>query len=256
MTAPPLSCAVADPDPVAWSAARTHVGVVRALNEDAYLDHGQVGLWAVADGMGGHQAGDVASRVTIEALAAISAAASGYALLGAVRDALQQTNHRLLAEARSIGRGAVVGSTVVAMLIRDGHFACLWAGDSRAYRWRERRLEHVTHDHSVTQEMVDRGELTAEEARSHPQANLITRALGIAESLEPELSHGAIEPGDLFLLCSDGLTGAITDAEIAELLAAHAPDAAADALLARALEHGAKDNVTLVLVQPRAWQES
>ncbi len=236
--------------PVARSAARTHVGAVRALNEDDYLDNGQLGLWAVADGMGGHQAGDLASRLTIEALAAIAPAASGYGLLGAVREALRHTNARLLAEAASIGRGAVVGSTVVALLIRDGHFACLWAGDSRAYRLRDGRLDLVTHDHSVMQEMVDRGEITAEDARSHPYANLITRALGVAERLDTDLSHGAIEPGDLFLLCSDGLTGALMEAEIADILGRNALDTAADALIAAALDRGAKDNVTVVLVQP------
>ena len=187
MTARPQPI-LADPAPVAWSVARTHVGVVRALNEDAHLDNARVGLWAVADGMGGHHAGDVASRATIESLAAIPAAASGYALLGAVQDALQQTNRRLLAQASLIGPGAIIGSTVVALLIRDGHFACLWAGDSRAYRWRDHRLEVVTHDHSVAQEMIDRGEITPEAARSHAHSNLITRALGVTEPLQPD-SH-------------------------------------------------------------------
>lgn len=232
------------------SAARTHVGVVREVNEDRYLDRGEVGLWAVADGMGGHQAGEVASRLIVEALAAIPAAESGYALLNAVRAALERANARLLAEASAIGRGAVVGSTVVALLVRDGHFACVWAGDSRAYRLRQGRLEFVTHDHSVTQEMVDRGEISARQAKSHPYANVITRALGIGEHLEPDLRYGAIEPGDLFLLCSDGLTGALTDLEITDCLAAATLDAAADALVARALRRGAKDNVTLVLVRP------
>jgi serine/threonine protein phosphatase PrpC len=251
VTARPQPIVAADPAPIVWSAARTHIGVVRTLNEDAYLDSARIGLWAVADGMGGHQAGDVASQATIEALAAIPAAASGYALLGAVQDALQETNRRLLAQASLIGPGAIIGTTVVVLLIRDGHFACLWAGDSRVYRWRDHRLEVVTHDHSVAQEMIDRGEITAEDARSHAHANLITRALGVTEPLQPDRIHGAIEPGDLFMLCSDGLTGAVTDAEIAEILAAHALEAAADALVARALEHGAKDNLTLVLVQPR-----
>jgi serine/threonine protein phosphatase PrpC len=251
VTARPQPIVAADLTPIAWSAARTHIGVVRALNEDAYLDSARIGLWAVADGMGGHQAGDVASQATIEALAAIPAAASGYALLGAVQAALQQTNRRLLAEASLIGPGAIIGSTVVVLLIRDGHFACLWAGDSRAYRWRDRGLEVVTHDHSVAQEMIDRGEITPADARSHAHANLITRALGVAEPLQPDLINGAIEPGDVFLLCSDGLTGAVPDEEIAEILAAHPLDSAADALVARALEHGAKDNLTLVLVQPK-----
>jgi serine/threonine protein phosphatase PrpC len=237
-------------DLTARSVARTHVGLVRALNEDGFFEGPQIGLWAVADGMGGHQAGDVASRITIEALAAIPAASSGYTLLGAVREALQRANSRLLEIARAMGPGAVVGSTVVALLLREGHFACLWAGDSRAYRLREGRLECVTHDHSVTQEMIDRGEISAEAARTHPHAHLITRALGIAERMQPELVHAEVEDGDIFLLCSDGLTGALSDGEIAEILSAQGIEPAADALIARALERGAKDNVTVVLVQP------
>jgi serine/threonine protein phosphatase PrpC len=232
------------------SAARTHVGLVRALNEDSFFEGPQIGLWAVADGMGGHQAGDVASRLTVEALAAVPAAGSGSALLGAVREALQAANRRLLETASAIGPGAVVGSTVVALLVREGHFACLWAGDSRAYRLRQGRLECITHDHSATQQMIDRGELSEFEARSHPSAHLITRALGIGEQLQPDLVHGEVEPGDVFLLCSDGLSGLIADDEIAQILRRQPIAPAADALIARTLQRGAKDNVTVVLVQP------
>ena len=230
------------------STARTHVGG-RALNEDRVLERPDVGLWAVADGMGGHMAGDVASTMVVEALGRVARFGSGYAYLNDVAAQLQAVNRQLLeGSGGGGGRPGLMGSTVVALLAHEGYYACVWAGDSRAYLLRDGRLTRLTHDHSLVQEMVDSGALTADQARSHPRANVITRAVGVADPLLLEKRHAPIDAGDIFLLCSDGLTGTMRDEEIEERLLRGDLDQAADDLLGLALGRGARDNVSLVLV--------
>jgi protein phosphatase len=231
------------------TAARTHVGKVRRLNEDRLLASPDTQLWAVADGMGGHAAGEVASGLIVEALQGMGAFASGYAFLTAVQDCLGQVNAELVNRAADSSIGGVIGSTVVALLIFEGHYACVWAGDSRAYRLRGGALQRLTHDHSVVQQLVDAGDLTPEQARQDRRANLVTRALGAHEHLELDLAHGEVRPGDRFLLCSDGLTGLVDDDEIAGLIDGPALETAADSLLALAHDRGSPDNVTLVLIE-------
>jgi serine/threonine protein phosphatase PrpC len=218
---------------------------VRELNEDGLLQRDDVALWAVADGMGGHHAGDVASRRVIEALGAIDRPGSGYAYLTAVRRVLEAVNLELVA----LASGAVVGSTVVALLVHEEHYACLWAGDSRAYRVGKGALEPITRDHSMVQELIDSGAITPAEARTHRRANVITRAVGAGPALELDVRNAQVRAGDRFLLCSDGLTGALTDQEISGLAAAPDLAFAADALMDAALDRGARDNVTLVLIE-------
>jgi serine/threonine protein phosphatase PrpC len=229
------------------TAVRSHVGLVRKLNEDSALALPERGLWAVADGMGGHARGDHASQLVAERLAALPPTGGGHDLLVAVQSALAACNRELRGSA---ARDGLSGCTVVVLLAVDGHIACLWAGDSRLYRLRARTLTQLTRDHSLVQDLIDRGELTPEAARTHPWRNRITRAVGIDERLELEGLQERIEPGDRFLLCSDGLTGELADAEIADILSAAPPEAAAERLLALTLEHGAKDNVSLVIVEP------
>jgi serine/threonine protein phosphatase PrpC len=227
------------------SAARSHAGRVRSRNEDSCVDRPDAGLWAVADGMGGHEQGAMASGLVREALSALPRPSSAPEHLRAVEQALADCHVRLL---QATEPGRVSGSTVVALLAFDGHFACLWAGDSRLYRLREGLLAQLTTDHSLVQEMVAAGTLSPEAARGHPQANRITRALGAGKRLELDAIQDRIAPGDRYLLCSDGLTGEVEDAVIAELLAVPDPDESAEALLARALDAGARDNVTLIVV--------
>lgn len=231
------------------SAGRTHEGRVRRLNEDSLLEAPQLGLWAVADGMGGHAAGEVASRRVVEALATLPAPASGFGFVRDAGEALKRANAELIAFAA--GRGAdVVGSTVVVLLAVDGHWACLWAGDSRGYLFRDGRLSRLTRDHSLVQELVDKGALTPAEARASRRGNVITRAVGVDPVLELEMAQGPTQAGDLFLLCSDGLTGVLEDREI-ETLLARTPslEACAERLVEAALERSAPDNVTAVLVR-------
>lgn len=233
------------------SAARTHIGG-RALNEDCLLDRPAVGLWAVADGMGGHEAGEVASALVVQRLGEAPPHPSGYVYLNAVIDALQAANSALVEQARARRLRGPIGSTVVALLIRDGHAACVWAGDSRAYLYRGGRVGRLTRDHSLVQALVDAGELAPGHSRDHPRANVVTRAVGAEEILKLDIEHTPVEAGDVLLLCSDGLTGSVDDHELADFLENTDPATAADRLLRLALARGAKDNVSLVVVRAEA----
>jgi serine/threonine protein phosphatase PrpC len=230
------------------SVARTHVGRVRELNEDRFVDRPLMGLWAVADGMGGHQAGDVASGMIAEALDQIGPVTSGYVFLDEVRESLAVVNRSLVARAAALQRGSVIGSTVVVLLSYEGHFACLWAGDSRGYVLRQGTLRQITRDHSLVQQLVDSGDLSAEDAKRDRRSNVITRAVGVHADLVVDVVQGMIESGDIYLLCSDGLTGHVEDAEIEAILAQQSLEAAAETLISLALERGGKDNVTLVVI--------
>ncbi len=229
------------------SVTRTHVGRVRTLNEDNFVDRPDAGLWAVADGMGGHDAGEVASGMLADVLSHVDDRSTGYSFLDDVKSSIHDVNQKLIARAEQTD-GAIIGSTIVALLAYQGFFACLWAGDSRAYLLRDFDFIRLSRDHSVVQEMIDSGQLTLEEAKNYGRSNVITRAVGVSPDLELELNHGKILPGDRFLLCSDGLTGMIEDEEIRDVLLRYEPDAAADWLLEVTLDRGAKDNVTFIIV--------
>ncbi|WP_207480987.1 type VI secretion system-associated protein TagF [Arenibaculum pallidiluteum] len=230
-----------------WSsAAASHAGTVRGVNEDAFLERPDLGLWAVADGLGGLDAGDVASRLTMERLGALEPQRSAQAFLAEVTRLLRDADACLRGAA---GEGRTMATTAVVLLAFGRHFACLWAGDSRLYRLRGGRLEQLSRDHSEVQDMVDEGILAAAEAASHPRSNVVTRALGAGEDLMLDVIQGAVAPGDRFLLCSDGLTKALAPEAIlalaAELPVAEVPGR----LVAAALEAGAPDNVTVILAE-------
>jgi protein phosphatase/serine/threonine-protein phosphatase Stp1 len=231
----------------AWAAS--HAGTTRASNQDTFLMRSEIGLWAVADGAGGHGGGEIASAAVAEALRGLPAGLSAGELLGRVRLALQDTNAALRAEAEARGPRAMLASTVVALLVRDGHFACLWAGDSRCYLWRNGALSCVTRDHSLVQELVDRGEITEAAAERHPQANVVTRAIGADDTLALDKVTGQVLAGDAFVLLSDGVTKALDAAVLAETLVAADGQALADALIALAMTRGSTDNVTALVVR-------
>ncbi len=227
----------------------TDVGRVRSLNEDALLDRGDIGLWAVADGMGGHDAGDFASQAIVDALGQVAPPTDGSSFLRDVEERIQGAHAALRRESVVRGSGGIIGSTVVALLAWDRHYACVWAGDSRLYLLRGGELRQVSRDHSLVQDLVEAGELAPEEAESHPQANVVTRAVGAVEDLVLDKTHEQISTGDMFLLCSDGLTRHVSDQEIAAVLTGETAPGAAQVLIDLALERGARDNVTTVVVR-------
>lgn len=230
----------------ARSVAYTHVGLVRAANEDSFLERPDLGLWVVADGMGGATAGALASNSVVTALGAIAPHLAAPAMMAEIRARIDAVNATLQHEAAARGPDIMIGSTVAGLVIRDGHFACFWAGDSRVYRLRRGELDQLTHDHSAVQQMIDAGVLAPEAAERHPHANVITRAVGVDPTVSLDWVHAPIQPGDRFLLCSDGLTRAVADAELETALAAPIDQAARD-LIALTLARGARDNVTVVL---------
>ncbi len=227
--------------------AATHVGKVRQRNEDSFLVATHRGLWAVADGMGGHDAGDVASRVAIEELGAIAAPATAAELLASCEARMVVANSRLRELADQ--RGALVGTTIAILLVFEQSYACVWSGDSRIYRIRGDAIEQLSIDHTEVQELMAEGRINAEEVATWPHRNVVTRAIGVFESPELEIRSGMLQSGDDFVICSDGLTAHVSDAEILTQVRQHPAQAACDALLQLTLERGASDNVTLVVVQ-------
>ncbi|HET8996668.1 MAG TPA: protein phosphatase 2C domain-containing protein [Acetobacteraceae bacterium] len=230
--------------------ATTHPGAKRKHNEDAYINRPDIGVWAVADGAGGHQAGEVASGMIAEALASIPPGLSGAELLAHVRTRIEETHLALRDLAEQRGPNVTVASTVVVLLARDEHFACLWAGDSRAYLLRNGELRQISHDHSLVQELLDSGAITPEEAETHPRANVITRAVGadVDEFVLDKVS-GRLMQGDRFLLCSDGLCKTVPEWQLTQVLGAEDGDSPTDGLIAAALALNANDNVTAVTVE-------
>jgi protein phosphatase len=227
--------------------AASHPGRVRQVNEDSYFVSPAGGIFAVADGMGGHEAGELASATVVRSLESIGTAVSAADLLARLEDRILRANTTLHEIATQ--RGRIVGSTVAILLTFEDHFACVWSGDSRIYRIRDGAIAQLSRDHTEVRDLVDRGLLTPEEARTWPRRNVITRAIGVREEPELELEHGTLVPGDVFVICSDGLTGHVEDGEILASMAAATAQAVSDALVALTLERGAADNVTVVVVR-------
>jgi protein phosphatase/serine/threonine-protein phosphatase Stp1 len=229
--------------------AVTHPGAKRKHNEDAYVDRPDLGLWAVGGGGGGPAAGEVASGMIAEALESIPPELSASELLAQVRLAIEQTHAALREEAARRGPDVMVASTVVVMLARGDHFACLWAGDSRAYLLRSGTLRQITRDHSLVQELLEAGAIGPDDVMNHPRGNVITRAVGAeVEAFALDKVSDRLVPGDRFLLCSDGLCKTLPEDEMASLLAAidgTPPQALVDAALAA----NVSDNVTAVAVE-------
>ena len=229
------------------SASRSHVGLVRKINEDAYLDRPDIRLWAVADGMGGHTVGDLASRKVIDALSSVSPADSPENRVAAVRERLQTVNRELRTEAatRNVER---IGSTAVVLLAGDSDCRFLWAGDSRIYLLRRGRLKLLTRDHSVLQALRSRGHATSLDAFPQSAQHCITRAVGADDTLDVDEGIEEVTDGDVFLLCSDGLTNEVTEDEIGNALRTRTCRQASEALVEMALQRGGRDNVSAIVV--------
>jgi protein phosphatase len=224
----------------------TDRGHHRRVNEDSLLVLPHV--YVVADGMGGHAAGDQASAILVEEMSRL---AEGVVGADDVSEVLRQANVRV----RALADGGA-GTTVTAAIGVEHDGAPYWLvtnlGDSRTYRLSGGRLHQVSVDHSVVQELLDRGMLDAAGAKRHPQRHVITRAIGTPQAIEPDYWLLPVHDGDRLVLCSDGLTGEVEDAQIAEVLLAHPePQQAADALVVAALDAGGHDNVTVVIIDAR-----
>ena len=228
--------------------SRTDVGLRRKVNEDSLLVRTERGLWAVADGMGGHDAGDVASSKVTESLLDLPQADGLDDLVGSAVAALKKVNEELIELAGADGKRSI-GSTVVGLAIADGQFRCFWAGDSRAYRIRDQQIVQLTRDHSLVQDLVDAGMLQPDEAEGHPNANIITRAVGVANDLKIDTVSGDVRTGDRFLLASDGVTRLVSDQELVAELTSNATAIAAKKLIDTVLSRGAPDNASLIITR-------
>ena len=230
------------------SSARSDAGRVREINEDSCLDQSALGRWAVADGMGGHAVGDLASRLVIDALSRLTPPVSMKSFVADARARLQTANRQLREEAarRQVQR---IGSTVVALLACDRFCGYIWAGDSRLYLLREGSLRQLTRDHSQVEALKSLGVLTEEEARHHPAQHMITRAVGATDVLELDDDVIEVADGDVFLLCSDGLSNEVSEDDMLAVLSNAACANACEELVDMALARGGRDNITAVVVR-------
>jgi protein phosphatase len=235
------------------SAGRTDVGVIRSGNEDSFRMIPDRGIFVVADGMGGHAAGEVASEMAVRIVADEIHSLRGLTdqqvadrMRAAIRTANGAIFQRTLTEHDKRG----MGTTVTALTLYGTRFLIGQVGDSRAYLMRDSRLSQLTKDHSYVQEQVDAGYLTPEQARTHPYSNVITRCVGANSDVMPDVYGGLVKARDVFLLASDGLTGMLEDYQLAELLAPdRMPQDQVDALIAEANRHGGLDNITAIIVR-------
>jgi serine/threonine protein phosphatase PrpC len=221
---------------------KTHVGCRRKLNEDAVVACPDHRMWAVADGMGGHDAGEVASAMVVEALSQCTKKDEAL-------DSLRDVNARLVEMARTSFDSRTIGSTVVGLVADERGYTCFWAGDSRAYCVRDSAITRLTRDHSLVQDLVDAGMIDEAAAEVHPNANVITRAIGASDHLHVEIVTGDVRAGALFLLASDGLTRLLNDDELLIELRGDDLEDEAERLLDMALDRGAPDNVSLIIVR-------
>jgi protein phosphatase len=226
-------------------AAATHPGLVRSINEDRYGVDEDLGLWLVADGVGGHADGEIAAGIATAAV--VDSVSSGELLMAAIRHA----HGAVLQEIARRPAGSRMGTTLVALLLDGYEYTVVWVGDSRAYLWDGRQLTQLTRDHSYVRQLVDSGALSTSEASLHPDRHALTQSIGVSHgmALDPGELQGVLQPGERMLLCSDGLTDELSDEEIARQLARHSSvEAQVQALLGAALEAGGRDNVTIVVV--------
>ncbi len=229
--------------------ATTDTGCVRDHNEDSFLTKPEFGVWVVADGMGGHDAGDFASQTIVAELASVGFAISDEDLQARFMERLGRAHSRIMDHAAALG-GGTVGATLVALLAYEDKYICIWSGDSRIYRMRGGELTQQTRDHTEVRELFEAGLISADEAENWPRKNVITRAIGVSDAPKCDTVSDTLEEGDIFLLCSDGLTEHNSDDDLARALGSGLePQAICDGLIAQTLDRGAKDNVTAVVMR-------
>ncbi|MCW8876465.1 MAG: protein phosphatase 2C domain-containing protein [Kangiellaceae bacterium] len=235
---------------IKWeSAAETNVGAVRDVNEDAILSRPEVNLWAVADGMGGHAVGDVASRMIKEGLQRASCAGTLDEVVDEIEDILISVNQQILNYSQTALDNKIIGSTVVVLLIVGKVGICFWVGDSRLYLYRKGVLNKLTRDHSRVEELIERGVITEEEAINHAESNVITRAVGVDQDFCVDVQAFDVQLKDTFLLCSDGLYNMLTNDDMVLHLTETQLEQKVNSLVENALDNGAPDNVSAIVVK-------
>lgn len=229
----------------------TDTGRVRDHNEDSLMTRPDFGVWVVADGMGGHDAGDFASQAITKEVASVGMSSSLQDLSARFMERLTRA-HESIRQHPSVLEGGTVGSTVVALLAYEDTYSCIWSGDSRIYLLRKGQLVQQTTDHTEVQELLSNGAISEAEAETWPRKNVITRAVGVWDDPRCDMIEGQLEDGDVFMLCSDGLTEHLSDSDIHDHLEGlNAGEAAQDVcneMIAETLERGAKDNVTCIVM--------
>lgn len=241
-----------------WSsAAASHPGKVRKVNEDACLNMPELGLWAVADGIGGHAAGDFASSTVVQHLQCVTPGTDIHQSIQRVQMRLKSANNAILEESQRLNRR--IGSTVAVLLVCADTGACIWAGDSRVYRHRAGTLTLLTTDHSIVEQEIAEGRITRTSARKNSTSNAITRAVGPEDDLELDVAFTELQHSDTFAVCSDGLYKELSDDELAAILSQEqithesAPRSDAEGivqtLVNAALARGARDNLSVIVVR-------
>lgn len=226
----------------------THQGRVRPINEDRFLSRPDAGVWLVADGMGGHSYGDVASSAIVQAVGDALTPASHPDTVEQLSAAIFSA-HDLIQDISQANGDIVMGSTVAALVLSAGRYSAIWTGDSRIYLVRNAVNRQLTIDHTEAQMLLRKGEITEQQARDWPRKNVIVHAIGVNETPHVEMIEGEALPGDMFILCSDGLTNHVNDQEIQILATGGTAQHAVVELIRVALERGGKDNVSVIVVR-------
>jgi len=235
---------------ILWrTAAETNVGMVRKVNEDSMLSKPEIGLWAVADGMGGYERGDVASKMIVQNLELVTDESALADMVDKVEDSLIAANQQILEYADVMLNNNTLGSTIVTLIIRGSVGVCLWVGDSRLYRYRQGEIKRLSQDHSRVEELIQQGRLSREEAEDHPESNVITRAVGVDDDFCVDISVFNVHIGDTFLLCSDGLYNMLKEDEITGYLETQNIDETVELLIEAACDNGAPDNVSTIVIK-------
>lgn len=234
---------------IQWlSYGETNTGQIRKINQDAYTNIPEKQLWAVADGMGGHKSGELASQAIVSALNKLETAKNIGVTVKRVYLELEKVNQSLIEMAYDTSDDEIIGSTAVILIARDRHCVYLWSGDSRVYLFRKGHLKQISHDHSNINMLMENG-VSPEEAETYPYAQSLTHAIGAETSLYLDAQMQEVKYNDIFLLCSDGLNKEVTDTEIENMLRTVSIEQLVPKLIELTLQRGARDNVTIVLAK-------
>ena len=229
----------------------SHTGNVRSKNEDSILVHAEQNLWTVADGMGGHQAGEFASQTITDNLSLFKEHRSLDDTILLLEENILNSHSIIRKKSEKLGRNATIGSTVVCVYVWQGYLFTLWAGDSRLYRYRDGQLKRLTEDHSYVEELVRMGKLEARDAEEHPAANVVLKAVGIEDSLRIDMEYYQLQDEDIYIICSDGLYKDLEEDKIAPIIESSREDMSglARSLLSASLDAGGSDNISIITLK-------